>query len=76
MFENLISEMELHYFDKTGQPGTPLYDSTSISPNPSYPSFVVVASPEVGKLYAAQVASDWHRVRVMHILDNDSLADF
>jgi len=45
MFENLISEMELHYFDKTGQP--------------------VVASPEVGKLYAAQVASDWHRVRVL-----------
>jgi len=45
MYDNLISDMDLHYFDKTKTPG--------------------VTDIIVGKLYAAQVSSDWHRVKVV-----------
>jgi len=45
MFDNLISDMDLHYFDKSSE--------------------LDVIEPEVGKLYAAQVSSDWHRVQIL-----------
>jgi len=45
MFDNLISDMDLHYFDKSSE--------------------LDISEPEIGKLYAAQVSSDWHRVRIL-----------
>jgi len=45
MYDNLISDMDLHYFDKFKTPG--------------------VTDIQVGKVYAAQVSSDWHRVKVV-----------
>lgn len=46
-FEDLSSNMDLHYYDKNAIPG--------------------VGEPEVGKIYAAQVSSDWHRVKVVEV---------
>ena len=48
MFANLISDMDLHYFDKSSE--------------------LAVPEPVVGKLYAALVSSDWHRVKVISIV--------
>ena len=46
-FEDLSSNMDLHYYDKAAIPR--------------------VGQPEVGKIYAAQVSSDWHRVKVTEV---------
>jgi len=46
-FEDLSSNMDLHYYDKEAIPR--------------------VGQPEVGKIYAAQVSSDWHRVKVVEV---------
>lgn len=46
-FEDLSSNMDLHYYDKEAIPR--------------------VGQPEVGKIYAAQVSSDWHRVKVTEL---------
>ena len=46
-FEDLSSNMDLHYYDKDAIPR--------------------VGQPEVGKIYAAQVSSDWHRVKVTEL---------
>ena len=46
-FEDLSSNMDLHYYDKATIPR--------------------VGQPEVGKIYAAQVSSDWHRVKVTEL---------
>jgi len=46
-FEDLSSNMDLHYYDKQAIPR--------------------VSQPEVGKIYAAQVSSDWHRVKVIEV---------
>jgi len=52
MYDNLISDMDLHYFDKTKTPG--------------------VTDINVGKVYAAQVSSDWHRVKVVSTMNGSS----
>ena len=46
-FEDLSSNMDLHYYDKQTIPR--------------------VGQPEVGKIYAAQVSTDWHRVKVTEL---------
>ena len=46
-FEDLSSNMDLHYYDKGAIPQ--------------------VAGPEVGKIYAAHLSSDWHRVKVVEV---------
>jgi len=46
-FEDLSSNMDLHYYDKAAIPR--------------------VAAPEPGRVYAAQVSSDWHRVKVLEV---------
>ena len=46
-FEDLSSNMDLHYYDKATIPR--------------------VGQPEVGKIYAAQVSADWHRVKVTEL---------
>ena len=35
-----------------------------------------VGQPEVGKIYAAQVSSDWHRVRVLEVRGIDCTCSF
>ena len=47
MFDNPVSDMDLHYFDNNCE------------------AVAAVPEPVVGKLYAAQVSSDWHRVKVI-----------
>ena len=47
LFDDLSSDMDIHYYDKTAIPG--------------------VGRPEIGKLYAAHVSSDWHRVKVVEL---------
>ena len=49
-FEDLCTEMELHYFDLDKIPP--------------------VASPAIGRYYAAKLDSDWHRVKITRI-DSD-----
>jgi len=46
-FEDLSSNMDLHYYDKAAIPR--------------------VSQPEVGKIYAAHLSSDWHRVKVVEV---------
>ena len=46
-FENLATDMELHYFNEAAIPA--------------------VAKPEVGRLYAAKVDGEWHRVEVVDV---------
>ena len=46
-FDDLSSDMDVHYYDKAAIPG--------------------VGRPEIGKLYAAHVSSDWHRVKVVEL---------
>ena len=46
-FEDLSSNMDLHYYDKEAIPA--------------------VTAPEVGRIYAAHLSSDWHRVRVVEV---------
>merc|ERR1719219_498915 len=45
MYEDLISGLDLHYFDASQTAG--------------------VTDIVLGKLYAAQISSDWHRVKVL-----------
>ena len=46
-FEDLSSNMDLHYYDKEAIPR--------------------VGGPEVGRVYAAHLSADWHRVRVVEV---------
>jgi len=46
-FEDLSSNMDLHYYDKEAIPR--------------------VVGPEVGRVYAAHLSADWHRVRVVEV---------
>ena len=63
MFDNLISDMDLHYFDKDSEPG----NIVRIFDRSRKRNISVVLEPVVGKIYAAQVSSDWHRVKVRMI---------
>ena len=60
MYDNLISDMDLHYFDKFKTPGRQFM---LIVAHSQY-LMLGVTDIEVGKVYAAQVSSDWHRVKV------------
>ena len=60
MYDNLISDMDLHYFDKFKTPGKQFM---LIVAHSQY-LMLGVTDIEVGKVYAAQVSSDWHRVKV------------
>ena len=62
-YDNLISDMDLHYFDKNNTPGMQI--APTILPFINY-SYLIsgVTEVAVGKVYAAQISSDWHRVKV------------
>ena len=64
----LLGDMDLHYFQDSG-PGDPLLAMV--------PEFVSPA-PEltVGGVYAAQAASEWHRVRLEEVAEEDCLCLF
>lgn len=51
-FDDMVTNMELKYFET---------DSVPLNKE------LVVANPEVGKLYAAKVEGDWHRVEVTNV---------
>ena len=60
MYDNLISDIDLHYFDKFKTPGKQFM---LIVAHSQY-LMLGVTDIQVGKVYAAQVSSDWHRVKV------------
>ena len=55
-FEDLSSNMDLHYYDKDSIPR--------------------VSQPEVARIYAAHLSSDWHRVRVIEVRGRDCTCCF
>lgn len=72
----LLGDMDLHYFqvDTTSFPSKKLARLSLKASNPQNSS--PLPSVEVGKVYAAQAASEWHRVRVESIVDDNCLCLF